>query len=190
MRGLSRSGFPRQPSGGHAARATFRLLFALTRDVEFVTEASGKNLRGPAAVAFVQAEVLLAPPHRLGTREGNRCQRGPQQLGIVGVGTGHRNAQWHTAAIGHDRSLDAQFTAIGGVFTGFFATQRCLGHGPVQCLPTPSDAASRVVRFAGTFFRSDGIPEVEPIPGSTDARCWARRIAAATPSTGNPWRNR
>ena len=108
------------PAAGALPDATLWLDFALTWHVRNIAEATGESFGGPTAVAFVQTEMLPTPPSRLGTRQGNRLQRGTKQLDIVSVGTGDRDAQRHTATIRHNRSLDAELTAIGGVFAGFF----------------------------------------------------------------------
>jgi hypothetical protein len=100
-----------------------------------------------------------------------------------GVGTGDRDAQRHATAIGHDGSLDAKFTAIGGVFT---APPAAPWSWPRRVLA--SARRSRVARhtFADIFSRSDGRPGGGSIPESTDVPCWTSRTGAATPSTGSP----
>ena len=175
------------PAAGALPGATLWLDFALTRDVRNIAEASGEGFRGPTAIAFVQTEMLPTPSSRLGTRQGNRLQRGTKQLDVVSVGAGDRDAQWHAATIRHDRSLDAELTAIGGVFAGFFPRPTV----PWSWLrPTLASATrSRVSchTFAGIVSRSDGTPGVGSIPESTDAPYWRNRTAAATPSTGSPY---
>jgi hypothetical protein len=161
--------------------------FALVRDVRNVAETSGESFRGPTAVTFVQTEMLPAPSGRLGTRQGNRLQRSTQQFHVVSVGAGDRDPQRHAAAVRHDGTLDAELTAIGGVFAGFFPRPTV----PWSWLrPTLASATRfRVSRhtFAGIASRSDGTPGVGSIPESTDAPCWMNRTAAAMPSTGSPY---
>jgi hypothetical protein len=113
-------------------------------------------------------------------------QRGPQQLDIVSVGAGDRDAQRHAAAVCHNGTLDAELTAIGGVFAGFFPrpTAPWSWLRPTLASATRSHVASHT--FAGIFSTSDGRPGVGSIPESTDAPCWMNRTAAAMPSTGSP----
>ena len=160
--------------------------FALARDVRNVAKTSGESFRGATTVAFVQTEMLPAPSGRFGSPHGYRLQRGPQQLDIVSVGTGDRDAQRHTAAVRHDGTLDAELTAIGRVFAGIFPHPTA----PWSWLrPTLASATrSRVSchTFAGIFSRNDGRRGVGSIPESTDVPCWMNRTAAAMPSTGSP----
>jgi len=175
------------PAAGTLPGATLWLDFALTRDVRNITEASGESFCGPTAVAFVQTEMLPTPSGRLGTRQGNRLQRGTQQLDVVSVGTGDRDAQRHAATIRHDRSLDAELTAISRVFAGFFPrpTAPWSWLRPVLASAIRSRVACHT--FADIFSRSDEISGVGSIPESTDAPCWASRTVAAMPSTGSPY---
>ena len=173
------------PTPRELARTAFDLNFALARNVQNVTQASGEGLRGLAAVAFVQAEMLLASSHRLGTRHGHRPQRDLQQSDVVSVRAGDRNADRHAAGVRHDGSFDAELTAIGGVFAGFFP------HPTAPWAwrrPTLANASRFHVwrrRFAGTFSRSGERRAAGPIPGNTDVRCLANRTAVATLSTGS-----
>lgn len=173
------------PTVGALSGATPGSDFALARDVRNVAAAPGESFCGPTAVAFVQTEMLPAPSRRLGTGERNRLQRGSQQLGIVSVGAGDRDAQRHAAAIRHDRSLDAELTAIGRVFAGFFPrpTAPWSWLRPVLANAIRSRVACHT--FADMFSRSDEISGVGSILGSTDAPCWTSRTVAAMPSTGS-----
>jgi hypothetical protein len=175
------------PAAGALSGATSWLDFALLRDVWNITEASGESLCGPTAVAFVQTEMLPTPSGRLGTREGNRLQRGTQQLDVVSVGAGDRDAQRHTATIRHDRSLDAELTAIGRVFSGFFPRPTAPWSWLRRVLASAIRSRVACHTFADMFSRSDEIPDVDSIPESTGVPCWARRTVAAMPSTGSPY---
>ena len=174
------------PAACALPRTTFDLNFALARNVQNVTQTSGESLCGFAAVAFIQAEMLLVSSHRLGTRHGQRPQRGPQQSDVVRVRAGDRNADRHAASICHDGSLDAELTAIGGVFPGFFPRRAVPWSWlrPTLATATRSRASRRT--FAGIVSKGDERPGVGSIPESTDAPCWRNRTAAATPSTGSP----
>ena len=49
-----------------------------------------------------------------------------------------------------------------GFLPVFFPAQRCLGHGSVQCLPTPADPASRVIRLQTFFPEAMKYPALAP----------------------------
>ena len=173
------------PTPRALARTAFDHDFALAGNVQNITQTSGESLRGLTAVALIQAEMLLAPSLGLGTCYGHGPQRGPQQSDVVSVRAGDRNADRHAANVRHDGSLDAELTAIGGVFAGFFPRPTVPWSWN---RPTLANASrSRVVhrRFADISSRSGGRRAVDSIPGSTDARCLANRTAAARPSTGS-----
>ena len=168
------------------AGMTFGLNLALARNVQDVSQTLSERLRGLGTISFVQAKMLLAPSDRLGTPHGHRPQRGTQQSDVVRVRAGDCNADRHAAGVGHDGSLDAELTAIGGVFAGFFPRPTVPWS---WSRPTLANAMRfRVARhtFGDIFSRSDGRRAVGSILGSSDAPCWMNRTAAATPSTGSP----
>ena len=173
------------PTASALPGATFRLDFALTRDVWNISEASRESFRGPTAVALVQAEMLPVPSDRLGTRHGHRLQRSPQQSDVVGVGASDRDADRYAAGIGHDRAFDAELTAIGWVFAGFFPR-------PTVPWSWPRPMLANAIRFRVARHTSANISSrtgrrraVGSILESSDAPCLANRIAAATLSTGS-----
>ena len=169
------------PAVGALAGATFGLRLAFARNVQNVSQTPRKRLRGLGAVAFVQTKMLLASSDRLGTPHGYRPQCGVQQRDVVRVRAG--DADRHTAGVGHDRSLDAELTAIGWVFAGFFPRPAVPWS---WSRPTLANATRfRIVRhtFADIFSRSDRRRGDGPIPESTDARCLKPRTAAAKLST-------
>src|SRR3990170_8898399 len=49
-----------------------------------------------------------------------------------------------------------------GFLPVFFPAQRRLGHGSVQCLPTPSDPASHVIRLQTCFPEAMKYPALAP----------------------------
>ena len=169
------------------AGTTFGLNFALARNVQNVSQTPRECLRGLGAVTFVQAKMLLAPSSRLRTPHGHRLQRGTQQSDVVRIRASDCDTDRHATSIGHDGSLDAELTAIGGVCAGFFPRPTVPWSWN---RPTLANAMRfRVVRhtFADTFSRSGGRLAVDSIPESTDAPCSAHRTAAATLSTGSPF---
>ena len=186
MRGSSMSGSPRLPSDGRVGRNDVWLDLALARNVQDVSQTPSQRLRGLGTVSFVQAKMLLAPSDRLGTPHGHRPQRSTQQSDVVRVCAGDCNADRHAAGVGHDGSLDAELTAIGGVFAGFFPRPTAPWS---WSRPTLANAMRfRVARhtFADISSRSDGRCAGGSILGSSDAPCWMSRTAAATPSIGSP----
>jgi hypothetical protein len=101
----------------------------------------------------------------------------------VRVRAGDCNADRHAAGVGHDGSLDAEFTAIGGVFTGFFPRPTAPWS---WSRPTLANAMRfRVARHtsANIFSRSGERLAVDSILESSDAPCLANRTVGATPST-------
>jgi hypothetical protein len=114
-------------------------------------------------------------------------QRGSQQLGVVSVGAGDRDAQRHAAGVCHYGSLDTKLTTIGGVFAGFFPRPAATWSWTrlVPASATRSHVACHT--RSSIFSRSDGRPGVGSIPESTDVPCWANQTGAATLSTGNPY---
>jgi len=173
------------PATSALSRTSFGLDFSLTRNVRDVAAASGESLGRPAAVAFVQAEVLPASSARLGTGHRHRLQRGTQQLGVVSIGASDRNSQRHAASVCHDRAFDAKLTAIRRVWAGFFPhpTVPWSWYRPATASATQSRDARHTV--ADSSSRSVGRRDVDSIPESTDVPCWESRIVAATPSIGN-----
>jgi len=173
------------PTPRALAPTTFDLDFALARNVRNISQTSGESLRGLAAITFVQAEMLFAPSHRLGSWHGHRLQRGLQERDVVRVRAGDRNADRHAASIGHDRSLDAELTAIGGVFAGFFP--RPAAPWSWNRLTLANAMRFRVAhrRFADIFSKSNERRDAGSTPGSTDERCLRFRTAAAALSIGS-----
>jgi hypothetical protein len=174
------------PTARALPRATFGLDFALARNVRDIAETSRERFRGPAAVTFVQAEMLSAPSDRLGTWHGNRSQCGTQQFDVVRVGAGDRDAQRHAATIGQDGSLDAELTAIGGVSAGFFPRPAAPWSWPRRVLANATRFRVAHHTFVDISSRSGGRRVVDSIPESSDAPCWTNRTEAATLSTGSP----
>ena len=173
------------PATGALPRTTFGLNLALTRNVQDVSQTPRERLCGLGTISFVQTEMLLTPSDRLGTPHGHRPQRGTQQSDVVGVRAGDCSADRHTAGIGHDGSLDAKLTAIGGVFAGFFPrpTAPWSWNRPTLANAMRSRVAHHT--FADIFSRSVERRVVGSIPESTDARCLTPRTAAATLSIDN-----
>jgi len=174
------------PAGGTLPSAPLHLSFALSGNVQNIAEASRESLCGLAAVSFVQAHVLLGSSSGLGTGHGNRLQCGTQQRSVVSVGPGDGDPQRHTAAIGYDGPLDAQLTAIGRVFAGFFPHLTALWSWSRPLLANASRFRDAYHRFVDTSSRIDGRRVVGSIPGSIDVPCSANRTAVATPSIDSP----
>jgi len=174
------------PAAGTLPSPSLHRNIALAGNVRNVVETSRESFCGLAEVSLVQAEVLLGRSTRLGTGHGNRFQCGPQQGSIVSVCSCDCDSQRYTAAIGYDGSLDAQLTAIGGVFAGFFPHLTAPWSWSRPLLATASRFRDARHRFADISSRIDGRRVVGSIPGSIDVPCSANRTAVATPSTDSP----
>ena len=174
------------PAAGTLPSTTLYRSFTLAGNVRNVVEASRESLCGLAAVSLVQAQVLLGSSRGLGTGHGNRLQCGAQQRSVVSVGASDCDPQRYTAAIGYDGSLDAQFTTIGGVFTGFFPHLTAPWSWSRPRIANASRFRGAHHRFVDTSSRIDGRRVVGSIPGSIDAPYSANRTAVAKLSTGSP----
>ena len=174
------------PAAGTLPGTTLPWNFALSGNVQNIAETSRESLCGLAAVSLVQAQVLLGSSRGLGTWHGNRLQCGTQQRSVVSVGPGEGDPQRHTAAIGYDGPLDAQLTAIGGIFAGFFPHPTAPWSWSRPLLANASRSRDARHRFVDTSSRIDGRRVVGSIPGSIDVPCSANRTAVATPSIDSP----
>jgi hypothetical protein len=137
-------------------------------------------------VSLVGAEMLLVPSGRLGTPHGNVLKRFGDQLLVMHIGTGDRDADWHASSVGQHRPLDAELATIGRVFPGFFPPPAAPWLSPRPNFATASRSLSTrrtLPEHGATVFR---IRQVEPIPGSTHGWRCLTRIALASPSTDNP----
>ena len=171
------------PATGAAAGTTLDLNLALARDVQNVSQTPRKRLRGLGAVAFIQTQMLPTPSDRLGPPHGHRPQRGMQQRDVMRVRASEGDADRHAAGVGHVRSFDAEFTAIGRVFAGFFPRPAVPWSWN---RPTLANATQfRAVRHTSEdiFSRNDKRRGDDSIPENTDARCLKLQTAAAAPST-------
>lgn len=138
-----------------------------------------------ANVAFVQAEMLPLASTRARSADGDRVQGFGDQLLIVRIRAGDRNAQRHAATVSENGPLDAEFAAIGRVFPGFFPHPAATWLSPrpnsaiaIRCLSADRTCGDRLSKVVGTRPSSS-------IPGNSDAPCWASRIRAVAPSTDN-----
>ena len=175
------------PAAGTLPGATRCWNFTLAGNVWSIAEESRDGYRGPAAISLVQTQMLLGSSGRLGTRDGNRSQCFTQQFGVVNVGTSERDAQRHAAGIRYDGSLDAQFTPIGRVFTGFFPHLTAPWSWSRPMLANASRCRGESHTFSDTSSRSDGRRVVGSIPESTDGPYLVNRTVAARLSTGSPF---
>jgi hypothetical protein len=110
------------PSPCLESRILFPLHFFLpTRfDVRLVVSMLKKIANVFRVVAFIEADMLM--PMRGGLRSVNwgTVKSSLQQLDVVRVSTTHLHTQRHTTSVGEYRSLGAQFTTIGRVFSCIF----------------------------------------------------------------------
>jgi len=177
--------FHNPPTRSATALALHRNL-AFARHVQNVFQPSRQFFRRSRDVAFVQAEMLFATPSRFRTSYRHRSQCGTQQRNVGRVGCGDGHADRHAAGIGHDGTLDAEFTAIGGIFAGFFPRPAALWSSRRLMLATAMRSPVARRRSGDISSRSDRRCDVGSIPGSNDARCLRRQIEVAMPSIDSP----
>lgn len=115
-----RMGSFHHPASGALSSTTAASFFASTLNVRDVPEPPDTLLAGFAEIALVEAQMLPLTAGAAGARQRNRTQRDLQQFLIVDVGARDGDTQRHAAAIRQHRPFDAELTAIGGVFAGFF----------------------------------------------------------------------
>jgi len=175
------------PTASALPGTTFRLNFALAGNVWSIAEKSCDRYRRPAAIALVQTQILLGSSGRLGTRHGDRSQCLTQQLGVVNIGAGERDAQWHAAGIRYYGSFYAQFTPISRVFTGFFPHLTAPWSWSRPMLANASRYRGASHTLLDTSSRSDGRRVVGSIPESSDGPYLVSQTAAARLSTGSPF---
>jgi hypothetical protein len=171
------------PASRSSPLVTWFFVLAAFGYVRLVASALCDLLNRLADVAFVQAEMLSLPSVRTWPLDGDRVQGFRDQLLIVRVGARNRDAQRHAAGISENRSLDAEFSAIGRVFPGFFPHPAATWLSPrpnsaiaIRFLSADRTCGDRLSKVAGTRPASS-------IPESSDVPCWASRIRAVAPST-------
>src|SRR6266550_1671200 len=101
------------PAAGAMPLPTTASLFVATANVRLIAAAPRNGQRGLPEVTLVEAEVLPAATARARPLHRNRMQRGLQKFLVVSIGPGNRNSQRHAAAVGENRTLHAELTAIG-----------------------------------------------------------------------------
>jgi hypothetical protein len=173
------------PTAGSLSGATRFGFSATWWNMWYVAVAASQTFNRFAEVPFVQTEMLLASSLRLGTRYGNRSQRSAQKFLIVRVRAVDGDAQRHASRVGEHRTLDAQLTAIGGVFAGFFPHPRepWSSCHPATASANQSPDVGR--RPSDMLSKTSGKCHAAPILESSDAPCSAHRTAVARLSTGN-----
>ena len=102
-----------------AAHSLFGPFLSARSDVRHIAAAAKSLADRVAVVALVEAQMLPTARSR-GARQRETIECLPQKFLIVGVGAADRQADRHAAAVGKNRPLDPQLTAIRGVFAGFF----------------------------------------------------------------------
>src|SRR5580704_11717751 len=94
-------------------------------------------------VALIQTEMLRSAVRRPRAFDRRAVDRVLHQALVMGVGTADTNTDRCAPTVGQQRPLRATFGPIGGVFASLLAAKRRLGHGTVERLPTPLNAAGR-----------------------------------------------
>lgn len=174
------------PRLGASVVAGLVRLFSLRGHVQLISALSHQTFHRLSRVAFVEAEMLPAAAPRTRSRHGNAGQRFLHESLIVSVGSGHRHRQRNATTVSQHRTLDTEFSAVGGVFSGFFPRPAVTSSSPhpnfaisTRCRAvdhTPSGKLATISRRHPTL----ATPESSDVPCSTNQSTWA------TPSTGNP----
>lgn len=147
--------------------------FPFARNVCDVPPTRGQAADRLRVVPFVQAQVLAAAKFGPRTANGNALERFLDQLLIMHIGAGDRDADRHAAAIGERRAFDAQFAAIGRVFPRLFPPRAALW--------------SWRRRDFAIAIRCRRVRHTPPVPA---ARPWRRRRARPTLESTNESRCR
>ena len=105
--------------GALALHLLFGLFFAPRPDVRHVATAADPLTDRLTVVAFVEAQMPSAT-RSLGAANRNAVERLVEKFLVVSIGPAHRQTDRYAAAVGENRPLNAQLTAIGRVFAGFF----------------------------------------------------------------------
>jgi hypothetical protein len=108
-------------AGAFALRALRSDFFAARFDMWLVTTPTQTLAVRFAVVAEIAAQILATTAPRRGPAHGNAIERFEEQLHVMRVRAAYGHADGHAAAVGEDRALDAQLTAIGGISAGFFS---------------------------------------------------------------------
>ena len=171
------------PSSRLSALVAALFVFAALGDVGLVSATCGELLDGLANVAFVQTKMLTLMSARTRSADGDRVEGCGNQLLIVRIRAGDGNPQRDAASISEHRPFDAQLSAIGRVFPGFFPhpAATSLSRRPYSAIAIRYPCADRTCE--GKPSRAAGRRPYSPTPESSDALCWASRRGAAMPST-------
>jgi len=163
------------------------LLFVASPAHVFLVAAAANNLEhGLAGVTLIETKMLRAPASRTRSANRNAAECGGEKFLIVNIGTGDCHRDRHSAAVGEHRSFDAELTAIGRIFAGFFPRPAALW----SLRRRHSATAKRFL--CGDHTRADTLSRVaetrhwKSTLESSDALCSKHRSTAAVPSTGSP----
>ena len=180
-----RDAFDNPTSGTLAQHALFGLLLAPRANVRHIAPATDPPTDRFAVVTFVEAQ-MLPTAGALGARQRDAIERIEEKFLVVGVGAADRKTKRHAAAVGENRPLDSQLTAIGRVFAGFF---------PRPAVPWSSNhrrsANSNRCLAGDRSARAFSATPCQTRPArstleSSDARCCRCRTRVAVPSTDSP----
>jgi ABC-type multidrug transport system ATPase subunit len=134
------------PTSGFLARFSFDRLGLLATRPNMCREA--KCLPGIAdvliIVAFGQARARRLLRGWCRTLDHEAVARCPHQFPSMPVGSIDGQPNRHAAAVGQPATLDPAFGAVGWIRSGFFPSQRRLGHRPIHAQPVPIKALQLV----------------------------------------------
>ncbi len=177
------------PSPCFESRILFPLYFFLpTRfDVWLVVSMLEKLANVFRVVAFVKADMLMPTSGRLRSVNGDAVKSCLQQLDVVRVGTTYLHTQRHTASVGEYRSLRAQLTTIGRVFTCIFPHPEAIWSSlrprfanSIGCLLAHHTPRAKLSTACETH-------PLQSTPGSSGAKCFLNRIRGEPLSTARQY---
>lgn len=127
----------------------FALLLAPGPDVGDVPLFDRDPAALPIVVALVEAKILRSVVGGLGPVDPNASDGIVQQLEIVDIRSGRDDGERYAPAVHEQGSLRSELSPIRRIRSGGLASERRLGHGPVDALPFPVDSAPGVADLQG-----------------------------------------
>jgi len=155
------------------------------RHMRNVARAPRATINGRAKIAFIETKMLATSALSQRPWDGNRTECRAKECLIVSIRTSDGDADGHAARIGEDGSLDAQLTAIGRIFAGFFPRPAVTWSSPRPDFANANRSRACDDRTASRPSTTCGTRHARPILESNDAPCWVRRTEVARLSTGN-----
>jgi len=166
------------------ASLLFDVLVKTGSDVRLIPTALEPSAVGVAVVAKIGAEVLTVI-RPFGPLDGNAIECSEKKFLVVRIGAADSQPQRHPATIAKNRTLNAEFAAIGRVFAGFFPRPAVPWWRNRRCFAN-SNRCDTVGRTASTSAATlDRTLPVRSILENSDGPCCLLRTRTAGPSIGN-----